>query len=64
MDAMKRAVIAAGLLSLLFVGLLSAPAIAAPQLFGREKKPQDKTRLLTGKVMDSGDTPCRMQLCI
>jgi hypothetical protein len=55
MDGMKRAVIAAGVLSVLFVGLVAAPAIAAPQLFGREKKPQDKTRLLTGKVMDGGD---------
>jgi hypothetical protein len=57
MDGMKRAVIAASLLSVLLVGLLPSPAVAAPQLFGREKKPQDKTRLLTGKVMDGGDNP-------
>jgi hypothetical protein len=57
MDSMRKAVIAAGLLGLLFVGLLRIPAIAAPQLFGRDKVKQDKTRLLTGKVMDGGDNP-------
>lgn len=57
MDSMKKEWIAAALLGLLFVGLLCAPAMAAPQLFGRDKKQQDKTRLLTGKVMDSGDNP-------
>jgi hypothetical protein len=57
MDFMRKAVIAAGLLGLLFVGLLRIPAIAAPQLFGRDKVKQDKTRLLTGKVMDGGDNP-------
>jgi len=51
---MKKAVIAAGLLVLL-LALLCPPAGA--QLFGREKKQQDKTRLLTGKVIDSGDNP-------
>ena len=54
---MRKAVIAAGLLGLLFVGLLRMPAMAAPQLFGRDKVKQDKTRLLTGKVMDGGDNP-------
>jgi len=54
---MRKAVIAASLLSLLFAGLLCTPAVAAPQLFGRDKKVQDKTRLLTGKVMDGGDNP-------
>ena len=54
---MRKAVIAAGLLGLLVVGLLRIPAIAAPQLFGRDKVKQDKTRLLTGKVMDGGDNP-------
>jgi len=57
MDGMKKAVIAAGLLGLLLVGLVGTPATAAAQLFGREKKPQDKTRLLTGKVIDSSDSP-------
>jgi hypothetical protein len=57
MDSMRKAVIAAGLLGLLVVGLLRIPAIAAPQLFGRDKVKQDKTRLLTGKVMDGGDNP-------
>lgn len=57
MDCMKKAVIAAGLLGLLFVGLLRMPAVAAPQLFGRDKPKQDKTRLLTGKVIDSSDSP-------
>jgi hypothetical protein len=57
MDFMRKAVIAAGLLGLLFVGLLRMPAMAAPQLFGRDKVKQDKTRLLTGKVMDGGDNP-------
>ena len=33
--------------------VLAAPA----QLFGRDPKPEDKTRLLTGKVLDSGDNP-------
>jgi hypothetical protein len=57
MDFMRKAVIAAGLLGLLFVGLLRMPAMGAPQLFGRDKVKQDKTRLLTGKVMDGGDNP-------
>lgn len=52
---MKRVVIAASLLGLLCVGLLGTPATA--QLFGREKKPQDKSRLLTGKVIDGNDSP-------
>jgi hypothetical protein len=54
---MKRALIAVGLLGLVFVGLRPAPLVAAPQLFGREPKKEDKTRLLTGKVIDSGDGP-------
>jgi len=36
----------------------STPVLAAPaQLFGRDPKKQDKTRLLTGKVLDGGDSP-------
>ena len=64
---MKNAVIAAvaaSLLVMLSLVMLSAPvfctstsALAAPaQLFGRDSK-EDKTRLLTGKVLDSGDNP-------
>jgi Carboxypeptidase regulatory-like domain len=34
-----------------------APAVAGPaQVFGRDSK-KDKTRLLTGKVLDNGDNP-------
>ncbi|MGA7686130.1 MAG: carboxypeptidase-like regulatory domain-containing protein [Terriglobales bacterium] len=54
---MKRALITLGLFGLVFVGLRPAPLVAAPQLFGREPKKEDKTRLLTGKVIDSGDGP-------
>ncbi|HEY6301546.1 MAG TPA: carboxypeptidase-like regulatory domain-containing protein [Terriglobales bacterium] len=36
---------------------MSTPVLAAPaQLFGRDSK-KDKTRLLTGKVLDGGDNP-------
>ena len=52
---MKRAVIALCLLAMLGVFLPGTPASA--QLFGRDKKPVDKTRLLTGKVMDGSDNP-------
>jgi Carboxypeptidase regulatory-like domain len=54
---MKKSLIAVGLLGFLLAGLLPAPVVAAPQLFGREPKKEDKTRLLTGKVIDSGDGP-------
>jgi len=63
---MKNAVIAvaASLRVLLSLVMLSAPvvftstsALAAPaQLVGRNSK-EDKTRLLTGKVLDGGDNP-------
>jgi hypothetical protein len=63
---MKNAVIAvaAALRVLLSLVMLSAPvvftstsALAAPaQLFIRDSK-EDKTRLLTGKVLDGGDNP-------
>jgi protocatechuate 3,4-dioxygenase beta subunit len=33
--------------------ILAAPA----QLFGRDSKPEDKTRLLIGKVLDANDSP-------
>jgi hypothetical protein len=36
----------------------SSSVLAAPaQLFGREPTKQDKTRLLSGKVLDGGDNP-------
>src|ERR1700691_1397503 len=38
--------------------VFSPPVLAAPaQLFGREPKKEDKTRLLTGKVLDAADSP-------
>jgi len=44
-----------------FVGALALELIcvpkAAPQLFGRDSGKGDTTRLLVGKVMDSGDNP-------
>jgi hypothetical protein len=53
------------LVSLLLVTLLlpsasffSQSAVAAPlQLFGRDSKKADKTRLLLGKVLDASDSP-------
>ena len=59
---MKKAIVGAPLLVMLSLLMLSAAvfstsALAAPaQLFGRDSK-QDKTRLLTGKVLDGGDNP-------
>jgi hypothetical protein len=53
---MNKAIIA-GVLVLSSATVFSAPVMAAPaQLFGRESK-QDKTRLLTGKVLDGSDNP-------
>jgi len=53
---MNKAIIAA-VLVLSLATVFSAPVMAAPaQLFGRESK-QDKTRLLTGKVLDGSDNP-------
>jgi hypothetical protein len=58
---MKKSVIlalAAGLMAVLSLLVFSTPAGAAPaQLFGRDSKKQDKTRLLTGKVLDASDSP-------
>lgn len=56
---MKNAVItvAAALLVMLSAPVFSTLVLAAPPpQFGRSSK-QDKTRLLTGKVLDSGDSP-------
>jgi hypothetical protein len=52
---------AASLLVILSLAMMSVPfftasVLAAPQLFGRDSK-KDKTRLLTGKVLDGGDNP-------
>jgi len=53
---MKKAIIAAVVVFVL-AAVSSSPLVAAPaQLFGRESK-QDKTRLLTGKVLDGSDNP-------
>jgi hypothetical protein len=57
---MKRAIVAAGLLVIFAASifLLSPSVSAAPlQLFGREPKKEDKTRLLSGKVLDGADSP-------
>jgi hypothetical protein len=58
---MKKTMIArllALLLATVFsASLFSTSVLAAPaQLFGRDTK-KDKTRLLTGKVLDGGDNP-------
>jgi hypothetical protein len=38
--------------------VVSPSVLAAPaQLFGRDPKKEDKTRLLTGKVLDGSDSP-------
>lgn len=56
-ELMKKAIIAASVLFMLSASVLSTSVLAAPaQLFGRDSK-QDKTRLLTGKVLDGGDNP-------
>src|SRR5450756_1185173 len=52
---MKRAIIAASLLVVCSASVFSTSVLAAPPpQFGRSSK-QDKTRLLTGKVLDGGD---------
>ena len=54
---MKRAIISAGWLLLLGVTVFSGLMVAGPPpQFGGSSK-QDKTRLLTGKVLDAGDNP-------
>ena len=63
---MKKAIsaIAASLLVAMSVGLsasvlhITSPVVAAQaQWFGRDPKKEDKSRLLTGKVLDGGDSP-------
>jgi hypothetical protein len=54
---MKNAIIGASLLVVLSAPVFSTVVLAAPApQFGRSSK-QDKTRLLTGKVLDGGDNP-------
>ena len=59
---MKKAVIASAAFAVTMVVVCLAvfsPLVMAsppPQLFGRDAK-QEKTRLLTGKVLDGGDNP-------
>ena len=48
--------IAASLTLALLLGFSASVTAAPAQLFGRDSK-QDKTRLLTGKVLDGGDNP-------
>jgi hypothetical protein len=52
---MRKSIIAAGLLVILSASVFP-PSLPA-QLFGRDPKQEDKTRLLTGKVLDGGDNP-------
>jgi hypothetical protein len=62
---MRKAVVvvAASLLGWFALGsgsaaVLPATRLGSPaQLFGRDPKREDKSRLLTGKVLDSGDNP-------
>ena len=54
---MNKAIIVASLLAMLSALVFSTLVLAAPApQFGRSSK-QDKTRLLTGKVLDGGDNP-------
>src|ERR1700722_19694819 len=52
-------ILAAMLLTTIVLTMALDSAFAAPaQLFGRDSK-QDKTRLLSGKVLDNGDNPLK-----
>ncbi len=53
---MKRTIIAALLLVMSWASVSTLVLAAPPPQFGRSSK-QDKTRLLTGKVLDGGDNP-------
>ena len=53
---MSRLAIKVAFIGALALELICLPPKAAPQLFGRDSK-TDTTRLLVGKVMDSGDNP-------
>jgi hypothetical protein len=54
---MKNGIIAALLIVVSAFFFLGAVQNAPAQLFGREPKKEDKTRLLTGKVLDDNDGP-------
>jgi len=54
---MKKEIVAASLVAMLAASILTTPVRAHAQLFGRDAKKEDKTRLLTGKVLDKGDNP-------
>jgi hypothetical protein len=61
-NANTNAIIGASLLIMLSVSVFymytPTSVLAAPtQLFGRDPKKEDKTRLLTGKVLDGSDNP-------
>jgi hypothetical protein len=53
---MKKTTVARALVLLLIVAFATAAVSAPIQLFGRDAK-KEKTRLLTGKVLDGGDNP-------
>lgn len=54
---MKSAITAVLLIVVSSSVFLIAAQPAAAQLFGRDPKKEDKTRLLTGKVLDGADSP-------
>ena len=53
---MKKTTVARALVLLLIVAFATAAVSVPIQLFGRDAK-KEKTRLLTGKVLDGGDNP-------
>ena len=53
---MNKAIIGASLLLVLSASVFSSVLATPAPLFRRDPK-QDKTRLLTGKVLDGGDNP-------
>jgi hypothetical protein len=54
---MKKAVLVSLLAILSASAFLISVQTAPAQLFGRDPKKEDKTRLLTGKVLDDADSP-------
>ena len=53
---MKKALIAVSLLAMVWASVTTSVLGAPRPQFGRSSK-EDKTRLLTGKVLDGGDNP-------